>query len=83
MVLPGYIEQAAMRGDLETLNDWHESGGDINDVDSDGFTILKLSLLFTNLEILKWAISHGAGVNRPGGRPKPTSRRPLHENNSR
>ena len=40
MVLPGYIVEAATRetdaSDLETLNDWLESGGDINDAFSDG-----------------------------------------------
>ena len=48
MVLPGYIVEAATRetdaSDLETLKDWvEESGGDINDVDEDGCTILNLS----------------------------------------
>ena len=47
MVLPGYIVEAATRetdsSDLETLKDWVEFGGDINDVDEDGCTILNLS----------------------------------------
>ena len=44
MVLPGYIVEAATReteaSDLETIKDWLEDGGDINDVDEDGCTIL-------------------------------------------
>ena len=40
MVLPGYIVEAATReteaSDLETLKDWVESGGDINDSDEAG-----------------------------------------------
>ena len=35
MVLPGYIGEAAIGGDasdLETIRDWLDNGGDINDV---------------------------------------------------
>ena len=71
MVLPDYIVEAATRetdsSDLETLKDWvEESGGDINDVDEDGCTILNLSLIFDNPETVRWAIAHGADVNKPG-----------------
>ena len=44
MVLPGYIVEAATRepdasDQVETIRDWLENGGDINDVDEDGCTI--------------------------------------------
>ena len=77
MVLPENIVEAARGGtasDLETIKGWLDSGGDINDAAADTeCTILNLSLVFDNPEIMKFAIARGADVN---GRPKPTSRRP-------
>ena len=68
MVLPGYIVEAATReteaSDLETLQDWLDDGGDINDVDDDGDTILHMSISFECLEVVKWAIACGADVNQ-------------------
>jgi len=72
MVLPGYINAAASQGaasDLETIQDWFDNGGAIDDVDSEGFTILTMSILFESIEVLKWAISRGASVNNIGDPP--------------
>ena len=69
MVLPDYIRRAALGGgptDLKMIKDWLESGGDINDVDADGETLLSLCLAFERPEFVKWAISRGADVNQPG-----------------
>ena len=69
MVLPDYIRRAALGGgptDLKMIKDWLESGGDINEVDADGETLLSLCLAFERPEFVKWAISRGADANTPG-----------------
>ena len=70
MVLPGYIVEAARGGtvgDLETIRDWLDDGGDINDVDSGtNRTILMMGIVYEFVEVVKLAISRGADVNKDG-----------------
>ena len=75
MVLPDHVfnaitQRGAMGGetsasDLQTIKDWLDNGGDIDDVDSEGATILNLSLIFARIDDVKWVISQGADVNKP------------------
>ena len=70
MVLPGYIVEAARGGtvgDLETIRDWLDDGGDINDVDSGtNRTILMMGIVYEFVEVVKLAISRGADANKDG-----------------
>ena len=69
MVLPDHVAEAATEGapsDLEKIKDWLESGGDINDVESDGCTILILGICYQRIEVIKLAISRGADVSKLG-----------------
>ena len=70
MVLPGYIVEAARGGtvgDLETIRDWLDDGGDINDVDSGtNRTILMMGIVYEFVYVVKLAISRGADVNKDG-----------------
>ena len=65
MVLPGYIQGAAWAGDLDTMRDWLDNGGDINDTCESGTTIVNISTVTEELEAMKWAIARGADVNIP------------------
>ena len=66
MVLPGYIIEAAWHNDLDTIRDWLDNGGDINDTeDGTGVTIVNIGAVNEEFETVKWAISRGADVNKP------------------
>ena len=70
MVLPGYIREAVVGrsdSDLETIKDWLDNGGDVDDFDpSERRTLLLLGISYERLEVVKLAVSHGANVNEPG-----------------
>ena len=51
MVLPGYIIEAAWHNDLDTIRDWLDNGGDINDTeDGTGVTIVNIGAVNEEFE---------------------------------
>ena len=69
MVLPLELVEAAKAGNVTAVREWLESGGDPNDTDSRGCTLL-LKVVITgeisdaHLDVARLLLSHGADVNK-------------------
>ena len=69
MVLPPEVVDAAKAGNVTAVREWLESGGDPNDTDSRGCTLL-LKVVITgeisdaHLDVARLLLSHGADVNK-------------------
>ena len=69
MVLPPELVEAAKAGNVTAVREWLESGGDPNDTDSRGCTLL-LKVVITgeisdaHLDVARLLLSHGADVNK-------------------
>ena len=69
MVLPPELVEAAKAGNVTAVREWLESGGNLNDTDSRGCTLL-LKVVITgeisdaHLDVARLLLSHGADVNK-------------------
>ena len=69
MVLPPELVEAAKAGNVTAVREWLERGGDPNDTDSRGCTLL-LKVVITgeisdaHLDVARLLLSHGADVNK-------------------
>ena len=79
MVLPRPIVDAARDGNLTAVREWLVSGGDVNDTDDDGGTLL-IRVFGSSVtsdahhDVVRLLLSHGADVNKSGA----DSFNPLH-----
>ena len=93
MVLPQPIVYAAKDGNLTAVREWLESGGDVNDTDGDGGTLLlrvfgSSATSDAHHDVARLLLSHGADINKSERDsytplhccaiyPEQSSRRPL------
>jgi ankyrin repeat protein len=69
MVAPPEVIEAASTGDLTTVREWLESGGDPNDTNSSGRITLLMKVVTgqeasaAHVDMLRLLLSHGADVN--------------------
>ena len=84
MVLPVPIGDAAQDTDADRVNAWLDGGGDVNDVDKDGYTLLNccacgsrddMDILDAHVSLARTLIARGADVNIPENDGRTT---PLH-----
>jgi len=69
MVLPRPIVYAAKDGNLTAVREWLESGGDVNDTDGDGGTLLlrvfgSSATSDAHRDVARLLLSHGADINK-------------------
>ena len=69
MVLPRPIVDAARDGNLTAVREWLVSGGDVNDTDGDGGTLLirvfgSSVTSDAHLDVVRLLLSHGADINK-------------------
>ena len=69
MVLPQPIVYAAKDGNLTAVREWLESGGDVNDTDGDGGTLLlrvfgSSATSDAHHDVARLLLSHGADINK-------------------
>ena len=69
MVLPPEVVDAAKAGNVTAVREWLESGGDVNDTDGDGGTLLlrvvgaPRVISEAHLDMARLLLSHGADIN--------------------
>jgi ankyrin repeat protein len=65
-LVPGILELAACRNDLDSIKLLMEKGADIEGVPSSGWTSLQTSIRDNRREIFEWLLAHGANPNHQG-----------------
>ena len=69
MVVPPVVANAAKAGNVTAVREWLESGGDVNDTDGDGGTLLirvfgSSVTSDAHLDVVRLLLSHGADINK-------------------
>ena len=64
MIIPNEITEAARNGDIQTVEQFLDTGGDVNAVDARGITLLYGSVVYSQVDMCRMLVARGADPNK-------------------